>query len=133
MSESLTSFLCDPDLLLERITHSANQTEKLIRASNDPTDALSRIIAANDVVFALWNDSGAEDSTGYSIVKGRDVLEKIKAGAEREQLTFNSHPLNGLRNSLSAVATFGTPERAAILTDAGAASETAITDTFSRM
>lgn len=118
MIDDLSAIVSDPDLLLERITHSANQIEKMVRASADPIDLLSRIIAANDVVFVLWNEPAGWNSTPYAILKGRRILGQIKAGGLSRRIAFSDHPLDSPHDTLSAVGAFCTPGRVSVFSDA---------------
>jgi hypothetical protein len=44
-----------------------------------PAEAILRLIAANDVVFAVWKDRAAPDGVGTLIVKGANRMRDIAA------------------------------------------------------
>ncbi len=62
-------------------------------SANTITDAadLDQCIRAHDLVFGIWPEDGLSLGVGYSIIKGRGALERIKR-AESEGLAITAVP-----------------------------------------
>ncbi len=55
----------------------ANRNEANMDGTMEP---VRRIVAAGDVVFAVWQDAEEEFGVGYLLVKGAKLLKEIVAG-----------------------------------------------------
>jgi hypothetical protein len=61
---------------VRKLVDLANRDEEAMDGTMEPVE---RIVAAGDVVFAVWQDAEEEFGVGYLLVKGTKLLKEIVA------------------------------------------------------
>lgn len=89
---------------LKRIVEIANMNESLMDGTTGP---VKEIMAAADVVWAVWQDIGAPHSVSTLLLKGASALEAIASDGQARELRCTAVKVMDAEMAVAARMTLG--------------------------
>jgi hypothetical protein len=94
--------------LKKRIVELANATHPLMDGTMEP---IRKIIAENEVVFAVWQDATAENGVDMLIVKGQQKFREIEASGDAAEVRMSAIHCIEREQAFALVDMLGEPDR----------------------